>query len=131
MRLPLLAAILLALPRATPAQPTWREVGTTRTGNPVFVDARSIRKDAAGIIHAKVRVAYVTPVKTPKGPITAARATAMFDCARRTFATKENATYLDEKAGITFQRTVNRQPGFGPAIAGNFADVALRHLCAP
>jgi len=125
---PLILAALLAVPVAT-VQPRWQEVGKTRSGNPVFVDARSVRKGSDGIINATIRVAYNTPVKTPKGNLTASRAIAMFDCAKMTFATKENATYIDEKTNNVFQRTVNKQPGYGPAIAGNFADVALQHFC--
>ena len=127
---PLLAMLLVASPlRSAAAQPRWQEIGKTRTGNPVYIDARSVKKGKDGIINANIRVAYVTPVKTPKGNLTASRAVAMFDCAKMTFATRENATYIDEKTNTVFQRTVNKQPGFGPAIAGNFADVALQHLC--
>lgn len=127
MRVFLLAA-LLAGP-VTTLQPRWQEVGKTRSGNPVYIDTRTVKKGSDGIINATIRVAYNTPVKTPKGNLTASRATAMFNCAAMTFATKENATYIDEKTDNVFQRTVNRQPGFGPAIAGNFADVALQHFC--
>ncbi len=88
-----------------------------------------MKTGSEGIINATIRVAYGKPVKTPKGDLTASRAIAMFDCAKMTFATKENATYIDEKRNIVFQGTVNKIPGFGPAIAGNFADVALRHFC--
>lgn len=123
-------ALLILLPTApVAAQPRWQEIGKTRSGNPVYVDARSVKRGADGIVNATIRVVYTTPVKSPKGDLTASRAVAMFDCTRMTFATRENATYIDEKTNRVFQRTVNRQPGFGPAIAGNFADVALRHLC--
>jgi hypothetical protein len=124
----LILAALLAAPVAT-VQPRWQEVGKTRSGNPVFIDTRSVKKESDGIVNATIRVAYNTPVKTPKGNLTASRAVAMFDCAKMTFATKENATFIDEKTNNVFQRTVNKQPGFGPAIAGNFADVALQHFC--
>jgi len=128
--LSLLALIgTLATPRLGAAQPRWEEVGKTRSGNPVFVDRRTVKTGSDGIVSATIRVAYTTPVKTPKGNLTASRAVAMFDCAKMTFATKENATYIDEKTNNVFQRTVNKQPGFGPTIAGNFADVALQHFC--
>lgn len=130
----LLCFALATLPLVAPlspaaAQPRWKEIGKTRTGNPVFIDPRTVKKGKDGIVHATIRVAYTAPVKTPKGNLTASRAVAMFDCEKMTFATKENATYIDEKTNTVFQRTVNKQPGFGPAIAGNFADVALQHLC--
>lgn len=135
LRLALLALVVPVAPAhahgpVTPAtQPRWQEIGKTRTGNPVFIDPRTVKKGKDGIINATIRVTYTKPVKSPKGDLTASRAIAMFDCAKMTFATKENATYIDEKANSVFQRTVNKQPGFGPAIAGNFADVALQHLC--
>ncbi|HNV77369.1 MAG: hypothetical protein IPF87_21510 [Gemmatimonadetes bacterium] len=129
-RLALLALLApLVTTTAAAAQPRWQEIGKTRTGNPVFIDPRTVKKGKDGIVNATIRVAYTKPVKSPKGDLTASRAIAMFDCAKMTFATKENATYIDEKSNTVFQRTVNKQPGFGPAIAGNFADVALQHLC--
>ena len=124
----LLVALAL-MPTSADAQARWQAIGKTRSGNPVYVDARSVKKGKDGLFYATVRVAYLTPVKTPKGSLTASRATAMFDCAKMTFATKDNATYIDERRNIVFTRTVNAQPGFGPAIAGNFADVALQHFC--
>lgn len=126
----LAAALLASLPSAATAQGRWKEVGKTRTGNPVFIDQRSVKTGKDGIISATIRVAYEKPVKTPKGDVTASRAQAMFDCKASTFATKENAMYIDEKTDKVFQRTVNAKPGFGPTIAGNFADVAMKHLCA-
>ncbi|MDP1857266.1 MAG: hypothetical protein Q8K82_01265 [Gemmatimonadaceae bacterium] len=119
----------LVAPLLVPVQSKWQEIGTTRTGNPVYVSPRSVRRGKDGIIKATIRVAYVAPVKTPKGNLTASRANAMFDCARMTFATSENTTYIDEKSNVIFQKTVNKLPGFGPAIVGNFADVALKHFC--
>ena len=126
----LAAAVIAFVPVAAAAQGRWKEVGKTRTGNPVFIDQRTVKTAKDGIISATIRVAYETPVKTPKGNVTASRALAMFDCKASTFATKENAMYIDEKTDKVFQRTVNAKPGFGPTIAGNFADVAMKHLCA-
>ena len=111
------------------AQGRWVEIGKTRSGNPVFVDQKSVKTAKDGIVSATIRVAYLAPVKTPKGNVTASRALAMFDCKASTFATKENAMYIEEKTNNIFQRTVNAKPGFGPAIGGNFADVALKHFC--
>ncbi|MEO6447405.1 MAG: surface-adhesin E family protein [Gemmatimonadaceae bacterium] len=124
--------LLLAPLHATPDVPPqakWKEIGTTRTGNPVFINPASVRTRKDGIIEATIRVTFTTPVKTPKGNLTASRANAMFDCATRTFAASENTTYIDEKANTIFQKTVNKVPGFGPTIAGNLADVALQHFC--
>lgn len=126
----LATTLVAAFASSAGAQGRWKEVGKTRTGNPVFIDQRTVKTGKDGIISATIRVAYDKPVKTPKGNVTASRALAMFDCKASTFATKENAMYIDEKTDKVFQRTVNAKPGFGPTIAGNFADVAMKHLCA-
>ncbi|MBV6521050.1 MAG: hypothetical protein MNPFHGCM_01173 [Gemmatimonadaceae bacterium] len=110
-------------------QGRWKEVGTTSSSNPVYVDVRSIKR-ADGIVHATVRVVYQKPVKVGKSLMAASRSTAMFDCAKQTFAVKENVYYVDEKKNIVHSRSVNAKPGFGPAIKGSFADVALVQVCA-
>ena len=107
----------------------WRQIGTTSTGNPVFLDPRSVStKD--GIITATLRSTYVKPVSTPRGPITATRATAMFDCVARRVAVKETIIYHDEAAGTIYERRVPKIPGFGPVFTSNFSGVALDYLCA-
>jgi hypothetical protein len=123
-------ALFLALAALAQAKGTgrWQQIGSTSQGNPVFIDPKSV-KTAHGITSAWIRVTFNKPVKMPKGDVTAARAHAMFDCAKKTLATKENALYLDEKTGALAQRTVNAQPGFGPTIGGSFADVALKYVC--
>jgi hypothetical protein len=108
----------------------WRQIGTTSTGNPVFLDPRSVSTDTAGIITATLRSTYVKPVTTPKGPITATKATAMFDCTKRRVAVKETIIYHDEAAGRIYERRAPKIPGFGPVFTSNFSGVALDHLCA-
>jgi hypothetical protein len=108
----------------------WRQIGTTSSGNPVFLDPRSVSTDTGGIITATLRSTYVTPTKTPKGPITASRSTAMFDCAKRRVAVKETIIYHDEAAGRIYQRSAPKIPGFGPVFTTNFSGVALDYLCA-
>lgn len=126
MRAPAIALLLLL---ATPAQPRWQEIGTTSTGNSVFLDPRSVStKD--GIITATVRVVYQEAVPTPQGPITGSRSVAMFDCANRTVAVKENIIWHDEQKGTVYRRSAPKVPGFGPALTSTFAHVALEHLCA-
>jgi hypothetical protein len=67
---------------------------------------------------------------TPKGPITATRSTAMFDCAKRRVAVKETIIYHDEAAGRIYERRAPKIPGFGPVFTTNFSGVALDYLCA-
>ncbi len=126
MRAPAIALLLLL---AAPSQPRWHEIGTTSTGNSVFLDPRSVStKD--GIITATVRVVYREAVSTPQGPITGSRSVAMFDCANRTVAVKENIIWHDEQKGTVYRRSAPKVPGFGPALTSTFAHVALEHLCA-
>ena len=89
---------------------------------------RSVKKDN-GIVNATVRVVYLKPVKVGKKELTASRSTAMFDCAKNTFAVKENVFYSDEKKNVVYSKSVNAKPGYGPAIKGSFADVALQYIC--
>lgn len=122
-------ALMLALAAMLPLpQGRWQEIGKTSTGNPVFLDPRSV-KSKDGIVTATVRVTFVDPVKVPQGKVTSSRATAKFDCARKMVAVLENTMYTDEKAGAVYQKSVPKVPGFGPTFASNFSGVALAHLC--
>lgn len=127
----LLLLVALALPGRATAQgaPRWQDIGTTSTGNHVYLDTRSVStKD--GIITATVRVVFSEPVSTPQGPITGSRSVAMFDCAKQMVAVKENIIWHDEKKGTIYRKSVPKQPGFGVALTSTFAYVALQHLCA-
>ena len=109
--------------------PRWQQIGTTSTGNSVYLDPRSV-STKAGIITATVRVVYSEPVSTPQGPITGSRSVSMFDCTTRRVAVKENIIWHDEKKGTIYRRSTPAQPGFGPALTSTFAYVALEYLCA-
>lgn len=111
-------------------QGRWQQVGVTGTGNPVYVDSRSVRTARDGIISATVRVVYAKPVKVPGKPdLTSSRANAMFNCAAGTFAVKESWTFHDERANRVYTHKVNQIPGYGPTIGGSFGDVAFKHFC--
>lgn len=107
----------------------WTDIGKTSTGNPVYIDTRSV-KDSAGMKVAEVRTVYAEPVSTPEGPITGSRARAMFDCAQQKVAVLESVIYHDERANRVYRRSTPRIPGFGPAMTSTFAHVAMQHLCA-
>ena len=122
------AAALPLLPAAAHAQARWKAIGKTASGNSVFVDTRSVKR-ANGIVTAIVRVRFTQPVQSPSGAITSSRTLAMFDCARQTIAAKENTYFIDERAHRIADHTVNKQPGFGPALKGTLGDVALTYFC--
>lgn len=129
----LVASLVLAFgaaPADAQGTPRWQEIGKTSTGNPVYLDPRSVSRDSAGIITATVRVVYAEPVDTPQGPITGSRAVAMFDCAAKKVAVKESIIWHDERANKAYRRSKPAKPGFGPALTSTFAHVALEHLCA-
>jgi hypothetical protein len=130
MRTRIHLALLLLLP-ALPlgAQARWKEIDTTATGNKVLLDPKSVSaKD--GIITATLRTVFVKPVKTPKGDLTSARTTAMFDCAKGMVAVKENIYFHDEKANSIYQRSAPKIPGYAKPFDGALPAVAMRHLCA-
>ena len=124
------AAPMLLLAALVLPQGKWQQIGTTSTGNPVFLDAKSVRKSADGIVTASLRVTYATPMDVPGGKVTSARTVAMFDCAGNKVATKESVLYFNEKKGQEYRRRTIAKPGSGPAFSSTYADVALKHLCA-
>ena len=122
-------ALLLGFSLLFVAQAKWKEIGKTMVGNPVFLDPKSVKKGADGIITATLRVPFVKPVTTPKGPITSSVTIAMFDCAKQVVAVKENTYYHDEKSNSIYQHSAAKTPGYGPAIKGTLPDVAMAYLC--
>lgn len=121
----------LVIPGSAVEQPRWQQIGTTGTGNAVYVDRRTVRTAKDGIITATVRAVYAKPVVVPRQdkPLTATRAVAMFNCTTRTFAVKESWLLFDEKTNAAYQHKVNKIPGYGPTISGSYGDVALKHFC--
>jgi hypothetical protein len=130
----LLLAITLLFPAALAAQarrsaaPRWTEIGKTSQGNAVFIDARSVKRER-GIVTAAVRAVFTPPVKSPKGDVTSSRTVAMFDCAARKFAVKENVMYHDEKKGTVFERRAPKVPGYASPFKNSLPEIAMNHLC--
>jgi hypothetical protein len=54
----------------------------------------------------------------------------MFDCAKSSVAAKETIYFGDESGTKVVERKTNAKPGFGPALGGSMAKVALDYLCA-
>lgn len=123
-----IAATFTLLPAAARAQARWKEIGKTASGNTVYVDTKSVKR-ANGIVSAIVRVRFTPPVQSANGAITSSRTVAMFDCAKKTIAAKENTYFIDERRNKIADHTVNKQPGFGPALKGTLGDVALTYFC--
>ena len=123
-----LAFALLLAPVIAQAQKKWTPIGTTSSGNPVFVDARSVKRTGS-LVAATVRVVFSTPVQTPKGAWMSSRTSATFDCAKKSLAAKENVYYGDAKETKVVERKVNAIPGYGPALGGSMGALALDYLC--
>lgn len=119
----------LSVPSAIHAQARWKAIGNTSAGNAVFVDSRTVKK-TGDLVAANVRVVFTEPVKGAKGTFASYRTSATFNCARKSLAARENVYYADAKGIRVIDRTVNKMPGFGPALGGSLGDVALRYLCA-
>jgi hypothetical protein len=123
------ATALLSPGEQARAQGRWKDIGKTSTGNSVYVDPASIKKDN-GIITARIRVKFATPVALPNGQQWAvSHHIAMFDCAKSTVAAKETIYYSDAAATKVVQRSTIAKPGFGSAIGGSMTKVALDYLC--
>jgi hypothetical protein len=121
-------ASLALTPTALFAQKGWTAIGTTSAGNAVYVDTRSVKR-TGDLVAANVRVVFTEPVKGAKGTFASYRTSATFNCARKSLAAKENVYYADAKGTRVIDRSVNKLPGFGPALGGSLGDVALKHLC--
>jgi len=119
--------VLVLRPAVVHAQ-RWTPIGRTSNGNDVYVDSRSIKRTGA-LVAASVRLVFASPIKTPKGLWASSRTTATFDCLKNSLAAKENVFYADAKGTRVTERTVNKLPGFGPALKGSLGDVALSWVC--
>jgi hypothetical protein len=126
----LLALSLVLLPSLAQAQKKWTPIGATSSGNQVFVDAKSVKRTGS-LVSATVRVVFTDPVKTPAGSWMSSRTIATFDCAAKKLAAKENVYYGDAKETKVVDRKVNKMPGYGPALGGSMAALALDYLCKP
>ena len=120
---------IVRVPDALAAQ-AWKQIGTTASGNAVFVNLRSVRK-VGDLVSAVVRVVFTPPVKVANGTWASSHTTATFDCAKRTFAVKENAFYADARGTRLTERKVNKLPGYGTVIGGSPTAMALDYLCRP
>lgn len=125
----MLVLVALLAPATLAGQKGWKDIGTTSAGNHVYVEPRSIKR-SAGLVTAAVRVVFKEPVKAQKGTWASSRTLATFDCAKKSLAARENVYYADAKGTRVVERTVNKQPGFGPALGGSLGGVALEYLCA-
>ena len=122
------AASLFAAPSMPQSRGMWKAIGTTSAGNAVYVDTRSVKK-TGDLIAANVRVVFTEPVKGDKGTFASYRTSATFNCAKKSLAAKENVYFADAKGTKVIDRSVNKMPGFGPALGGSLGDVALKYLC--
>lgn len=107
------------------------EIGRTSIGTPtpVFVEPKTISRSGT-IVTAAIRVALVPPLKHTKGDLKNSRTLGMYDCAKRTVATKESWYYLDDAGTKEGMHRQVKIPGFGPVAKGSVADVALTYLCS-
>jgi hypothetical protein len=131
--LTVLPALLFA-PRAHAQKPSRnvpvQEIGKTSVGTPVYLEKNSVTR-LGTVVTATVRVALQPPLKHPNGELRASRTIGMYDCAKRTVATRESWYYHDDAFSKEGMHRVVKTPGFGPAFKGSLADVALVHLCGP
>ena len=130
MRPLLFAACLIAALAPTAQAQKWKDIGTTSSGNVVSIDPKSVKRSGA-LVSATVRVVFNPPVKAARGLWASSRITADFDCAKRYLASKGSTYYSDAKGTKVVERSVNRQPGFGPGLGGSLGGIAVDYLCGP
>ena len=128
MRYSIVTTIALAVSLPSAARAQWKEIGKTSAGNPISVDAKSV-KTKDGITSARVQVKFATPVETPQGTWRLSRHDAMFNCAKKTVAAKSSTYYSDVAATKVVKRDVIKIPGYGPAIGGSMTQIALDYVC--
>jgi hypothetical protein len=122
---------LASLASTAASQSSRKEIGRTSIGTPtpVLVEPSTISRNGT-VVTAAIRVALVPPLKHPKGELKSSRTLGMYDCAKRTVATKESWYYLDDAGKQEGMHREVKIPGFGPISKGSVADVAFAYLCA-
>ena len=121
--------LLIASATAVEAQ-AWKEIGKIATGAMVSVNPKSVKRLKDNLVTASVRVVFAEPMNTPAGMRASTSMTATFDCAKKTFAVKEVVNYSDPKSKKVLDRQVNKMPGYGVALDGSFAALAMNYLCS-
>ena len=130
MRTLLCAGCLIAALAPTMQAQKWKDIGTTSSGNVVSIDPKSVKR-AGALVSATVRVVFNPPVKAARGTWASSRITADFDCEKRYLASKGSTYYSDAKGTKVVERSVNKQPGFGPGLGGSLGGIAVDYLCGP
>ena len=123
------ALLLVSVAPLAPAQ-KWKDIGTTSSGNVVSIDPRSVKRSGK-LVAATVRVVFTPPVKAARGTWASSRTSATFDCTTRYLAAKENVFYSDARSTKVVERSVNKQPGFGPGLGGSLGGIAVDYICGP
>ncbi len=129
MRSLLLGTLLLIGIAPAAAAQKWKDIGKTNSGNVVSVDPKSVKRSGDHVA-ATVRIVFTPPVKAARGTWASSRTVATFDCGKKSLAASENVFYSDVKSTRVIERSVNKQPGYGPALGGSLGAVALDYLCA-
>ena len=124
----IIAAALLLVASLPASAQKWKDIGRTSSGNVVSVDPKSVKREGK-LVHATVRVVFTPPVKVARGTWASSKTTATFDCSRRYLAAKENVYYSDARSTKVVERSVNKMPGFGPALGGSLGGIAVDYLC--
>jgi hypothetical protein len=86
-------------------------------------------KTVKGVTSVTLQVKFTEPTTVGKNKWYSSRHEAMFDCAQHKVASKMNTYYGDPAGTKVVQRDVIKIPGFGPAIGGSMAQVAMDFMC--
>jgi hypothetical protein len=105
-----------------------REIGRTAAGNPVLVEARTVRRDSS-LLQATIRVRFAKPVRTGDGNWWSSRTRLVFNCSARQVKILENWYYGDTLWRRVVSHNVTGIPAFGTVLGGSMTSVGYDSLC--
>lgn len=122
-----LAPLLLGL--VAIAAGDWRQIGSTPSGDEVFVSSLSSPRN--GQRTAWVRVQYKEPVKLPQGgPFLELRARVRFNCLSGSAVSNSEWLYSRDRGGkLVVSKKTRRDDQFGLTSEGGFGEIARDFVC--
>ncbi len=124
------ALICIAACGAAPAvsAQALREIGRTAAGNPVLVEARTVKREGP-LLNAVVRVKFAKAVRARGGDWWSSRTRLTLDCSARQVKVLENWYFGDTTWRRVASHSTPGTPAFGTVMGGSMTSVAYDSLC--
>ena len=108
----------------------WRQIGPTENGDKVSISSVKVLKSNQRV--ALVRVEYKEPRDLPQGgPFVEMRARVHFNCANGAATPTSVWFYTRDRSGrFVVSKKAVRDPEFGQAAEGGFADLVSKNVCS-